>query len=299
MRIKNLDYCGVEIIDVNIAHLSEDDYQEIKNIYDDQLIIVFRNQPLQTVAYAKLVQRLGKGIANWSGCWWDSHGNLQPGATHEKGMWHDILPDPFTYDGLDDKFFVQRVSGKKINNQDSGVFPQAELDWHNNMNGPGTKARGVALQAVSGVNGTGTAFMDTTKAYKALSEEIKARCEGVIAKFKYTPSVWGEGLPEWQLKFMVTSTSTEHYEMPLVNVNTYNGRKGLYFHFLNECTIPSDPELLSILKEHCFKDEFIYTHMWEPGDIVISEQLLTLHKRVLDHPSLNQERVLHRYTFNM
>jgi alpha-ketoglutarate-dependent taurine dioxygenase len=306
MKIKNLDNVGVEILDVNISHLSESDYKEIKDIYDDHLIVVFRNQPVEVVPFAKLCLRSGKGIANWNGCWWDSDGNLQPGASHEKGIWHDVVPDPFTYSGPDNRFWVQRVTGKKIDNKDTGFFPQPELDWHNNINGPWDEKRGprrgVALQAVSGVKDTGTSFLDTTKAYAALDDSIKARCEGVTAHFNYNPAIWGEGLPSWMFEF-ITGEKTGHeakgYTAPLVNVNEYNGNKGLYFHFLNECTIPSDPELLEILKAHCLKEDFIYTHMWEPGDIVISEQLLTLHKRVLKDPSMMEDRILHRYSFDM
>jgi alpha-ketoglutarate-dependent taurine dioxygenase len=39
--------------------------------------------------------------------------------------------------------------------------------------------------------------------------------------------------------------------------------------------------------------------MWEPGDIVIMEQLLTLHKRVLKDPAMMEDRILHRYSFDM
>ena len=72
----------------------------------------------------------------------------------------------------------------------------------------------------------------------------------------------------------------------------------MYFHFHNKCTFPSDPKLLEILKEHCFKPEFIYKHVWEIGDIVLSDQVLTLHKRDQDDPAILAERVLHRYTFH-
>ena len=39
MKILPLKNCGVEITDVDISELTEDQYQEIKNIYQDQLII--------------------------------------------------------------------------------------------------------------------------------------------------------------------------------------------------------------------------------------------------------------------
>lgn len=300
MKIKSLNNCGVEIVDVDISNLSDEQYTEIKNIYQDQLIIVFKNQKVEALPFAKLSYRMGTGIVNWSGCLWNKHGNLHEGVDLNTGIWHDVVPDPFTFAGADDEFYVQRVTGMKINGKNSGVFPQPELDWHSNYNKVNTPGRGVALQAVSGVNDSATAFMDTTKAYAALSDELKERCQGVIGQYKYNIQEWGAGLPDWQMQAYTTATdNSNYYEMPLVNINKFNGKPGLYFHFLNKCSFPSDLELLNILKDHCLNEKFIYNHWWEPGDIVISEQLLTLHKRILTNPSLNENRVLHRYTFSM
>ena len=51
------------------------------------------------------------------------------------------------------------------------------------------------------------------------------------------------------------------------------------------------------LIDHLFQDKYIYEHMWEPGDIVLMDQLLTLHKRGTDDPDILSKRVLHRITF--
>ena len=287
MKIKPLDHCGVEITDIDICNLSADDYKEINEIFLQHLVIVLRNQPLLAIPYARLVQSIGN-IANWGQCIHDSRENyIAPGS----------IPniDPFTFTGPDHAFPVQRVTGKRINGEPSGIFGTGKLDWHCNMNGP-DRARGVALQGVSGIAGTSTSWMDTTLAYAAMSDELKARCAGVVGRFEYAPEIWAEGLESWQYEYMLRNKE-DFYNMPLVNVSE-RGRPGLYFHYHNKCTFPSDPELFDILKEHCFKPEFIYTHFWEPGDIVISDQLITLHKRDQDDPSILAERILHRYTFH-
>ena len=77
------------------------------------------------------------------------------------------------------------------------------------------------------------------------------------------------------------------------------GVKGIYFytkinvkllqkmkHFSNACTI------------HMFQDKYIY-HWYEPGDIVLMDQLLTLHKRDQNDPDILAQRVLHRITFRI
>ena len=290
MKIRPLENCGVEILDVDITTLSSVDYAEIKEIFLEHLIVVFKNQPLKVVPYARLIEGIGK-IANWEQSVWRMDGSVL--YDNYKGQY----VDPFTYIGADENFPVQRVTGKKIKGDPTGIFGEGKLDWHSNMNGPFNRARGVALQGVTeGCVGTSTSWMDTTKAYEAMSDELKKRCEGVEGRFEYSPEIWAEGLSKIQYEYMLTNKE-EFYMMPLVNIS-HKGKPGLYFHFMNKCSFPSDPELLEILKEHCFKTEFIYKHVWEIGDIVISDQVLTLHKRDQDDPKILAERVLHRYTFN-
>lgn len=291
MKIKPLNHCGVEIVDVNIADLSSADYEEINEIFLSELIVVFRDQPNLTVPYAKLVSKLGN-IANWSQCRWDINGNVlwKPGEA-------PLFIDPFTYDKQDNLFPVQRVTGNIQKGRPTGIFGQGKLDWHSNMNGPFNRARGVALQGVSrGILGTSTSWMDTTKAYEKMSDELKLRCEGVIGRFEYSPEIWAEGLPQEQYEGMLKNKE-EFYEMPLVN-KSFRNKTGLYFHYMNKCSFPSDPELLEILKEHCFQEQFIYKHEWQQGDIIISDQVLTLHRRDQDDPKILSDRVLSRYTFN-
>jgi taurine dioxygenase len=289
MKTKPLDYCGVEIVDIDITNLTKSDYEEINEIFLQELIVVFRNQPRLSVPYAKIVSKVGK-IANWAQARWDVAGNIIRAP-------NSPVPDPFTYTGLDHLFPIQRVTGQIKNGRSTGIFGQGKLDWHSNMNGPFNRARGVALQGVSdGIINTSTSFMDTTKAYEAMSDELKARCEGVIGRFEYAPEVWAEGLPEDQYAVMLKNKE-EFYEMPLIN-KSFRGKTGLYFHYLNKCSFPSDLELLEILKEHCFQKQFIYKHEWRPGDIILMDQVLTLHKRDQDDPAILAERVLSRYTFN-
>ena len=289
MNIRPLNNCGVEIVDVDITNLTESDYKEINEIFLEHLIVVFRNQPRLTVPYARIVQSCGR-IANWSQAAWDIHGNVIENKPA------DII-DSFNYSGPDDLYPVQRVTGQIKDGKRTGIFGQGKLDWHSNMNGPFNRARGVALQGVSqGIIGTSTSFMDTTLAYAGMSDELKKRCEGVVGKFEYAPEIWAEGLPEAQLAYM-TKNKEDSYEMPLLN-ESFRGKTGLYFHFHNKCSFPTDPELLEVLKEHCFQEKFIYKHEWQPGDIILMDQVLTLHKRDQDDPAILAERVLSRYTFN-
>lgn len=290
MKIVPLKNCAVEILDCDLENLTERDYAELKEIYLNELIIVFKNQPRKTVPYMKLIYSFSKGdIANWGQCQWNIHGNLLSNKPKDP-------VDPFTYQGEDDLYPVQRVTGQIKNGKRSGIFGTGKLDWHSNYNGPG-RASCVGLHGVSeAIKGTSTSFMDTTKAYAAMPEDLKKRCEGVVGEFMYAPEIWAEGLPEDQYNFM--KGNIQPYSMPLINESS-RGKKGLYFHYNNKCHFPSDPGLLEALKDHCFKEDFVYTHYWEPGDAIIMDQILTLHKRDQDQQEILDERVLIRSTLHV
>ena len=165
------------------------------------------------------------------------------------------------------------------------------------MNGDMDRARGVALQGAWHSENTHTAFMDTVKAYDDMSDELKERCEGVIGNYEYAPENWAKGVAQPQLQMMKGfGLVNNKYTMPLVHEG-FNGKKGLYFHYHNNCQF-EDKELKKILMEHCFQHKYIYEHEWHPGDIVISDQVLTLHKRVEWNPEIIAKRVLHRITFH-
>ena len=43
----------------------------------------------------------------------------------------------------------------------------------------------------------------------------------------------------------------------------------------------------------------MYSHYYEIGDVVLSDQLLSLHKRDQNDPEILERRVLHRITFKI
>ena len=287
MKVEKLN-AGI-LIDCKIDKLSEQDYQDINELYLDHLLITFKNQPFQTVPFARLINNMGS-FANWNQMLWKQDGT---------NIAKQEYIDPQSFEGPDNDYPLQRVTGEKTEKGlATGIFGNGELDGHSNMNGDMDRARGVALQGAWHSENTHTAFMDTVKAYEDMSDELKERCEGVIGHYEYAPENWAKGVPTPQLQLMKGFGMVDHrYTMPLVNEG-FNGKKGLYFPFHNNCKFRGDKELKQILMDHCFQDKYIYSHKWHPGDIVISDQVLTLHKRVEWEPEIVAKRVLHRITFH-
>lgn len=169
MKITKLNNVGIEISDIDITNLTSDQYKCIKKFLIEELIVLIRRQEYKNPYYfAKLVSNMGD-IGNIEGCNW----HYPDGNTYN--------PVPYTgkkipvnnWQDNPQYFPVQRVTGNK--NQRgyrTGIFGTGTLSWHSNLNNP-KNAAGVALQAIHGVEGTSTSFMDTTAVYNEMSDEWK------------------------------------------------------------------------------------------------------------------------------
>lgn len=270
--------------DVDVTDLTSSDASLIKQALEEKLIIVIRNQDKCPWSFANLIESISD-IANYSQMHWTTDGNMINNSSVVKP--EDWNKDKSLYP-------VQRVTGMKKKNQFSGIFGQGILDWHANLNGL-DRADGVALQGWEGCEGTSTSFLNTNLAYNDLPEDLKQQIENVYCEYEYTPQKWAAGLPKEQLEYMMKGS--KYYKMWLLQENI-RGVKGVYFYTNNSCKIiTEDNSLYERLYTHVFQEKYIYQHWWKPGDIILMDQLLTLHKRDQDDPEILSKRVLNRITF--
>ena len=272
-----------DILEISPSYLSG-------SLFERQ-VVVFKKQPLKVVPFVALCESVGKGLGNIGDFVWNQDGTIFQGS--REGL------SALSWQGEDEDFPVQRVTGEikkenKFHHGFSGIFPAGELGWHSSYNYPGLPDV-VGLQAVKGVEGTTTSWLNLKKAYEKLPLGLKARVENAVASYAYNPRAWAKGTPEVQLKVM-ENYGIGPYKMNLLQQNKL-GIKGLYFSFNNQCFIKEDPELVGELKEFCLKDEFIYHHRWDVGDIVFSDQVFTLHRRENLTDDQLKKRLLHRVTF--
>ena len=208
-------------------------------------------------------------------------------------------PNTNEWDKDKELYPIQRTTAKKNKKGIStGIFSSGILDWHANLNGL-DRADGVALQGYEGCENTSTSYLNTNVAYNDLDDDFKKELEGVHCEYEYTPEVWAKGLPEVQYKMMKKDGQEGPYKMWLLQQNIA-GVKGIYFYTNNKCKIITEDEtLFQRLYDHMFQDKYVYQHWYEPGDIVLMDQLLTLHKRDQNDPEILAKRVLHRITFRI
>jgi alpha-ketoglutarate-dependent 2,4-dichlorophenoxyacetate dioxygenase len=123
-----------------------------------------------------------------------------------------------------------------------------------------------------------TEFADMRAAYDELEPEIKARLEGLRAHHSIAYSRQTLGF-EWsaaeqeQLKGAV---------QPLVRTNPRTERRSLYLAShasrIIDWPVPEGRLMLRDLIEHATQPRFVYRHRWRVGDLVIWDNLATMHR---------------------
>jgi alpha-ketoglutarate-dependent 2,4-dichlorophenoxyacetate dioxygenase len=125
-----------------------------------------------------------------------------------------------------------------------------------------------------------TEFADLRAAYDALDEERKARIADLRAHHSIAYSRQTLGF-EFSREEQDKLPGAVH---PLVRVNPRSSRKALYLAShasrIVDWPVPEGRLLLRELTEHATERRFVYRHAWRVGDLVIWDNLATMHRGV-------------------
>ena len=176
----------------------------------------------------------------------------------------------------------------------TGKHPdKGTLHWH--TDGSWRERTGQATMMYSEIvpeEGGETEFADMYAAYDRLPPAMRAKVEGrrAVNHYVYNSVVRGD-------KQGVDATSQAAH--PVIRTHDETNRKAIYVNRLMTVKIEGMSEqesdaLLNFLFDHCEKPEFVYTHVWRKGDLIIWDNRCSSHART-DFPS-DQRRLLLRTT---
>ena len=123
-----------------------------------------------------------------------------------------------------------------------------------------------------------TEFADMRAAYDALDSDTKARLEGLRAhhSIAYSREVLGFEFSEREREQLKGAIH------PLVRLNPRTRRRSLYLAShasrIVDWPIPEGRLLLRDLIEHATQPQFVYRYAWRPGDLVVWDNLATMHR---------------------
>lgn len=170
------------------------------------------------------------------------------------------------------------------------------LLWHTDSSFKRTPAKYSMLHAHAVTREGGeTQFTDMRAAYDALPEKMKARIEGLEAEHSIFTSREKLGFTDFSDE---ERRAMPPVQRPLVRVHPGSGRKALYLashaSHIAGWPVPDGRMLIHELMEHATQPQFVHTHIWAPGDLVIWDNRCTMHRgRPYDE---NERRDMRRAT---
>ena len=162
------------------------------------------------------------------------------------------------------------------------AFHKGNLLWHSDVTFDPVRATYSLLAAhVVPPDGGDTEFADMKSAYDDLAGGVKQRIDGLNAEHSIWYSRALGGMGDINASIKKTRPPAQH---PLVNINPRTGRRALYLashasHIL-EMDRAEGRRLLDQLTAHATQRRYVYRHQWQPGDLVMWDNLQTMHRGV-------------------
>ena len=173
-----------------------------------------------------------------------------------------------------------------------GVLPDGEMQFHTDQCYYETPSRATILLAIEvPPEGGNTKFANACLAYDSLPASTRERLHGLKALHVYDYAA------NATVKSRESSPDAPRWAHPVVILHPETGRRVLYVnrlmtdHIVGMERTESD-ELLEELFEALENPAICYEHVWSPGDLVIWDNLSTLHARTWFDPAYS--RVLRR-----
>ena len=273
MKINYLNDWAIELEDLNLADVDIATAKEIASLILSNMVVVVKNQtltPEQEVNFCKHIGNVQYIL--------DPTKPKEGQRTEHLAVGNHIL----------------RVTGQKNDKGEEGLFGHTSaLDWHANQASNYERDPLIWLYGVEGTKGSKTSWLNNIASYEAMSDSLKHEIKDSLITLGYKCGSYSPS------KFFI-----EHHaeDKPFSLVHTNDaGKTGMYFPFLQILGMPGKTkdefeDLMGRLIEHVTQPQFIYDHHWEDGDVVISEQWLSIHKRWAYEKM--EDRILHRIAFN-
>jgi taurine dioxygenase len=232
---------GAEIHDVDIGRpLQSDAVERLREALRGHLVLVFRDQELTEREQVRFSRYFGDPRP---------HVRAQPDRPVEE-------------------IFV--VSNVSENGRPIGALGNGELTFHSDLSympNPGSVSILYAVEIPK--NGGDTQWANMYAAYDALPMKVRERLRPLRAVHRHGEEDQNPQIP------------VDH---PIIRTHPETGRSALFVspQFTRRIIGLPDEEgrmLLNELLRHVTREEFIWTHRWRPGDVVVWDNRCTMHRR--------------------
>jgi len=253
---------GGEVGPIDLRKVDESDLGEIRAAMDEYAVLVFRDQQLANEDQIAFASRLDGELHTKTGV-----AALQDAKRR------------FDSSAISDISNVDAEGELLDANNRKRLQGLANRLWHTDASFTDPPGRYSMLSArVVPPVAADTQFADMRAAYDALPEARKAALEGLVVhhSIAFSRATLGFDFTEEEKK---TLQGAYH---PLVRSFPETGRKSLYLashaSMIVDWPVPEGRMLLRELIEHATRPEFVFSHAWRVGDLVIWDNRTTMHR---------------------
>jgi len=234
--------------------------EEIRTAMDRYAVLVFRSQEFSNEEQLAFARRFD-------------------GELHAKTGAAVVAKNRFGDEALTDISNVDEGGGLLKPDDRRRMYSLGNRLWHTDASFQDPPGRYSMLSAkVVPDVAADTEFADMRAAYDALDAEMRARIDGLRAHHSIAYS-------RQTLGFEFSAQEQERLPgavQPLVRTNPRTGRRSLYLAShasrILDWPVPEGRLLLRELIEHATQPQFVYRHEWRTGDLVIWDNLATMHR---------------------
>jgi taurine dioxygenase len=274
MQVKEMDAAlGAEIVGIELAKpLAPAEVEAIDAAWRERLVVVFRGQKLsdpELMAFSR------------------SFGEIDPPGPNPYG-------EPFNKKHPE----INVISNVVENGRPIGGLGDGEATWHADMTYVDVPPKAAVLHALEvppSAAGGNTYFANMFAAYATLPAELKQAAAGKVAVHDASRNSAGGLRKGYELVTDVRETVGAHH--PLVRTEPGSGRKALFLGrrpnaYVLGLDVAESEALLDALWQHATQPRFAMCHRWQPGDLLMWNNLAVLHRRDPFDPKTR--RVMHR-----
>lgn len=264
---KQTDHIGAEISGIDLSQpLPPEAADALRQAFVDHSVLAIRDQKLDAPAFLNATRLFG-----------------EPLRQHLKQFNLPECPD------------VATISNQEKTKE--GKINVRGVSWHTDHSFQPEPPKATALYAVSlPTKGGDTEWAHMGAAYDALPASLRTEVDALEAVHAYTESRVPPNLTERIAAG--EDDASDGVVHPLIRTHPENGRKSIYLNPLRVrrfrgMTPEHCAELIERIVTHATQPEFVYTHRWRAGDMVIWDNRCCIHKAHADY-DFEELRLLYR-----
>lgn len=310
--IPNFGNFGVYVDDIDMDHMTNEEWTELGKLYVDRLLLIFRNIKISRAQYLDWMPKWGPLKSNMRAHFYKKYeGRLDPLYPE---TWKNLDLDPkdkkwlehreFHFEKIEDGRFLSRVyGGKDEHGHALGYFSSGEIFWHSNESSSLVFSPTVSLLGWDHMEGSATGFVQTVDLYESFSESFRSELDEMVLIHQYIKGRVSNNEHEDEnlaLHLQMGFCPNDDAETPMV-CTAPNGRRGLHYSVntaakIKGMTEEQSKEIFSLLDKAIFDHKWIYDHYYQQNnDLLVFDNSVTLHRRFGNHP----ERKAFRMQFDV